>query len=86
MLLILDYRLIRGFAMKLKILALACVLMLPLGLLYAQGMSSSAPGITGSAPGGGICTAPGHVERPGQGHEEKQGLGIGHSCRNVSPG
>ena len=85
MLLILDYRLIRGFAMKLKILALACVLMLPLGLLYAQGMSSSAPGITGLAPGGGICAAPGHVEPKGRGHEDFQGLGIGHICLDPSP-
>ncbi len=72
--------------MKLKSLAVACVLMLPLGLLYAQGMSSSAPGITGSAPGGGICTAPGHVEKKGRGHEDFQSQGIGHLCLDVSPG
>ena len=71
--------------MKLKILAVACVLMLPLSLLYAQGMSDSAPGVTGAAPGGGICSAPGHVELAGQGHEGFQGLGIVHSCHDVSP-
>lgn len=71
--------------MKLKILAVACVLMLPLSLIYAQGRSDSAPGITGSSPGGGICSAPGHVERTGRGHDDFQGLGIGHSCHDVSP-
>ncbi len=85
MLLILDDRLIRGFAMKLKILAVVCVLMLPLSLIYAQGMSGSAPGITGSSPGGGICAAPGHVELKGRGHEPFQAMGIGHSCHDVSP-
>ncbi len=49
--------------MKLKILAIACILILPLGLIYAQGNSGSPPG---------------HDGDHGQGHENHQGNGNGH--------
>jgi hypothetical protein len=56
--------------MKLKILAIACILILPLGLIYAQGNSGSPPG---------------HDGTQGQGGERHQGNGIGHDKFDVSP-
>ncbi len=49
--------------MKLKILAIACILILPLGLIYAQSDSASPPG---------------HDGANGQGHVPHQGNGNGH--------
>ena len=57
------FRLIRGLAMKLKILAIACILILPFGLIYAQGNSGSPPG---------------RDDMHGLGHERHQGNGNGH--------
>ena len=59
--------------MKLKILAIACILILPLGLIYAQGNSGSAP------------SPPGHDGTRGQGHQEHVGNGKGHDNHNPSP-
>ncbi len=56
--------------MKLKILLFACILMLPLGLIYAQGESGSPPG---------------HVEEHGQGHERHVGVGNGHRKFDTTP-
>ncbi len=59
--------------MKLKILAIACILILPLGLIYAQGNSGSPPG---------------HDGTHGQGHEvheDHQGNGNGHKKFDPSP-
>ena len=67
------YRLIRGLAMKLKKLLFACILLLPLGLIYAQGQSGSPP--------------PGHNSDPdtGQGHVRHQGVGNGHTKFDTTP-
>ena len=56
--------------MKLKILVIACILILPLGLIYAQGNSGSPPG---------------HDGTHGQGHERHQGVGNGHIKFDISP-
>jgi hypothetical protein len=56
--------------MKLKILLFACILMLPLGLIYAQGQNGSPPG---------------HEDEQGQGHERHQGNGNGHIRFDTSP-
>jgi len=58
--------------MKLKILAIACILILPLGLIYAQGSSGSPPG---------------HVDPPHEeAHVRHQGNGHGHDKHhNPSP-
>jgi len=64
------FRLIWGLAMKLKILAIACILILPLGLIYAQGNSGSPPG---------------HEDTHGQGHDRHQGNGNGHDKFDPSP-
>jgi hypothetical protein len=53
--------------MKLKILAIACILILPLGLIYAQGNSGSPPGH--ASPPGHDGTHGGHVGN-GNGHEK----------------
>ncbi len=66
------YRLIWGLAMKLKILLFACILMLPLGLIYAQGQSGSPPGHNPD------------LER-GQGHVRHEGVGNGHRKFDVTP-
>jgi hypothetical protein len=49
---------------------LACILMVPLGLIYAQGNSGSPPG---------------HDDTRGQGHERHQGNGNGHNKFDPSP-
>ncbi len=59
------FRLIWGLAMKLKILAIACILILPLGLIYAQSDSASPPGHDPTL-------------EHGQGHERHVGNGNGH--------
>lgn len=56
--------------MKLKILAIACILILPLGLIYAQGNNGSPPG---------------HDGTHGQGHARHQGNGNGHKKHDHSP-
>ena len=56
--------------MKLKILAIACILILPFGLIYAQGSSGSPPG---------------HEDTQGQGYERHQGNGNGHDKHDYSP-
>ena len=58
--------------MKLKILAIACILILPLGLIYAQGNS-------GSPPGHDLTL------EHGQGHKRHQGVGNGHIKFDISP-
>ena len=65
-----GYELIWGLAMKLKILVIACILILPLGLIYAQGDSDSPPGHDGTR---------------GQGHERHVGIGNGHDKFDLSP-
>ncbi len=62
--------------MKLKILAIACILILPLGLIYAQGNSGSPPG---------DASPPGHDGTHGQGHVNHEGVGNGHEKFDVSP-
>lgn len=64
--------------MKLKILAIACILILPLGLIYAQGNSGSPPG---------HASPPGHdlTLEHGQGHVRHVGVGNGHTKFDVSP-
>ncbi len=64
------FRLIWGLAMKLKILVIACILILPLGLIYAQGNSGSPPG---------------HEDMHGPGHVRHQGVGNGHEKFDRSP-
>jgi len=56
--------------MKLKILAIACILILPLGLIYAQGNSGSPPD---------------HPNPHEKAHERHQGNGNGHDKHHVSP-
>ena len=56
--------------MKLKTFMLACILMVPLGLIYAQGNSGLPPG---------------HDDTHGQGHERHQGNGNGHDKFDPSP-
>ncbi len=56
--------------MKLKILAIACILILPLGLIYAQSENAQPPG---------------HDGTHGQGHEDHQGNGNGHKKFDPSP-
>ena len=56
--------------MKLKTFMLACILMVPLGLIYAQGNSGGSP--------------PGHDGTHGQGHENHQGNGNGHDRHDHS--
>ncbi len=59
--------------MKLKILAIACILILPLGLIYAQGNSGSP-------------SPPGHDDtlEHGQGYWRHVGIGNGHEKFDVS--
>jgi hypothetical protein len=58
--------------MKLKTFMFACILMLPLGLIYAQGQSGSPPGHNPD------------LER-GLGHVLHQGVGNGHNKFDVTP-
>ena len=69
--------------MKLKILAIACILILPLGLIYAQGNSGSPP----SPPGhnSDLDRGQGHVRHEGDTPTQRhQGNGNGHDKFDVS--
>ncbi len=58
--------------MKLKTFMLACILMVPLGLIYAQGESGSPPGHNPD-------------NERGQGHDRHVGNGFGHDKFDVTP-
>ncbi len=61
--------------MKLKILAIACILILPLGLIYAQSENAQPPGHDPDLDRG-----QGHEV-----HEDHQGNGNGHKKFDPSP-
>ncbi len=66
--------------MKLKILAIACILILPLGLIYAQSENAQPPGHNPDLDRG-----QGHVRHEGDTPTQRhQGNGNGHDKFDVS--